>query len=282
MTRLRLTIVLAISLLGAIAGADQVRWSKSYETAIAEAKRSNRLVMLFFYADWCTWCQRMNATTFVNPRSVGMTRRVVPARLNVDEEGKPMREELNVKMFPAVVFLTPDGEKFGELYGYVNPTLFADELGKFDQAFREYPSLKKAYDRNPKDGTVNAQLAAYYGIRRDEKNALKHLQAARRANYKGPLLSRSLNMIGDHYQLSERFDIAIKYFNDAFNSTKDAHDRSYSMVSIMSCYYQKGDRKNGDAAAKKLIAMPGATREYVEFAKERLRSSGAKAQNIIP
>ena len=50
-TLLHTTLLLAVS---SVAGAapNAIQWAKSFDTALAEAKRANKLVMADFYTDW--------------------------------------------------------------------------------------------------------------------------------------------------------------------------------------------------------------------------------------
>jgi hypothetical protein len=52
--KMNLKLVLACMLLAiaAIAAAGEVKWGSSYKAALAQAKKSNRLIVVDFYADW--------------------------------------------------------------------------------------------------------------------------------------------------------------------------------------------------------------------------------------
>ena len=46
--------LLALTMLAIVAGAqaDGIKWSKTYASALATAKRTHRVMMVDFYADW--------------------------------------------------------------------------------------------------------------------------------------------------------------------------------------------------------------------------------------
>jgi len=81
-------------------------------------------------------------------------------------------------------------------------------------------------------------------------------------------------MIGDIYQLSDRLQSAIQKFKAAFESTNDVADQSYALVSLLSCYNALKNKDMAIKYARQLIALPGATPEYVEFAKNHLKKRG--------
>lgn len=254
------------------AASGPVSWRKTLSSALSEAKKSKKMVMVFLYADWCTWCKLMDQQVFSAQATAEKLKAVIPVRLNVDGNGREFKSEYGVEQFPAIVFLEADGGKFGQFYGYAPPTVFRDEVDKFVSAYRVGPELKAAYKKNRNDAEVNARLAWFYGIQRDLEKSLAHLSVAERMGYRGPHLARAHNMVGDIYQLSDRLAKAIEHFKRADSLTKDPRDRSYSLISLLSCYKVKGDDAAVIKYARELTKLKGATAEYVEIARKELQS----------
>ena len=134
----------------------------------------------------------------------------------------------------------------------------------------EFPSAKAALAKDPKGGEANCKMAWALAIQKKQADAERYLANAKKAGYKGPYLAKAYNMIGDLYQTGNQFDVALGYFQRADAATTDVKDRSYAKVSIMSCYVQSGQRDKAKAAAQELIDLKGATKEYVDFAKQVL------------
>lgn len=273
----RVLPILTILVVAASLGFPQSgKWMKSYEEAMAKAKAQNRLTMIFFHADWCTYCQKMKATTFQSARVWKSLGKVAPVMLNIDKEGAKIKQKLGVKVFPAFVFMAPDGTKFAEMNGFVAATMFADEVEKYAAAYQAQPSLLAAFGKNPKDGEANARLAWLYAIRRQESQALKHLADARRAGYKGSYMASAYNMVGDVFQLSERIETATRYFKLAIDVSQNTQDLSYAYVSLFSCYSISGDKKSARLYGEKLLNLKGANKEYVDFVREEMVKRGIK------
>jgi hypothetical protein len=49
---LSLTLTACLALSATVAQADGIKWATSYDTAVAAAKKSGKLVMVDFYTDW--------------------------------------------------------------------------------------------------------------------------------------------------------------------------------------------------------------------------------------
>lgn len=276
-THLRLLFCIGVAICALSAATpQQIRWAKSFEAALSESKRANKLTMVFFHADWCTYCQKMKSTTMKSPSVAKALDAVVPVSLNIESDGKKLKEKFDLRMFPAFVFVEPSGEIFGQMGGYMGATLFQDEVGKFSTAYREMPNLMEAYKRKPSDGEINARLAWLYGIRRNEEFALKHLNAARRARYSGPHMARAFNMVGDVYQLSGRYDSAIEYFELGLDAATSPEDISYSLASLFACSMSKKNYEAANRYGRMLLKLKGANPAYVSIVREDFQRRGIK------
>ena len=53
-------------LLKAQASAEKINWL-TFQQAVELAKKNPRKILIDVYTDWCGWCKKMDASTFVNP-----------------------------------------------------------------------------------------------------------------------------------------------------------------------------------------------------------------------
>jgi len=83
-----------------------------WKDALAEAEKSEKLVFVDAYAEWCGPCKRMAKTTFVN-QSVGDFFNANFINLKIDMEkghGLTFRQDYPVSAFPTLMFLNGKGE----------------------------------------------------------------------------------------------------------------------------------------------------------------------------
>jgi thiol:disulfide interchange protein len=109
--------------------ASGVQWEKSFEAALQRAGKEKKLVMVFFYTDWCGWCRRMDQNTFADARVQAELSRLVPVRLNAEGNGRAEAARFRVNSFPVIAFLDATGRQVARIPGFLPPPAFLEELG---------------------------------------------------------------------------------------------------------------------------------------------------------
>jgi thiol:disulfide interchange protein len=109
-------------------GAPGVSWQPDLKGAMARAESERKVVMVEFYTDWCTWCRKLNETTFADGDVQKALAQVVAVRLNAEKDGRGQAETFRVEGYPTIVFLDASGREVGRIPGYLPPKPFLQEL----------------------------------------------------------------------------------------------------------------------------------------------------------
>jgi protein disulfide-isomerase len=108
----------------------ELRWYTSWERAQARAEETEKPILAFFTgSDWCGWCQRLQAEVLQTDRFAEWAAdRVVLLELDFPRtteqpesrarQNKRLAGQYNIKGFPTIVFLSPEGGEIGRT-GYV-------------------------------------------------------------------------------------------------------------------------------------------------------------------
>ncbi|OQX07652.1 MAG: thiol:disulfide interchange protein [Thiothrix lacustris] len=96
------------------------------ETAVQQAAKQQRPVMLDFYADWCSYCQTMEKTTFKDSASIKTLGNTLFLQVDVtaqDEQSVALQKRFDVIAPPALVFFDNAGKELRalRLVGDVTP-----------------------------------------------------------------------------------------------------------------------------------------------------------------
>ena len=111
-----------------------VDWGEDLPAALERARGEGKPVLVNFYADWCVWCKRLEATTLRDAQVADLlSDRVVPVSLNVDGNGKELSDQYQVDGLPTILVLDTDGREIGRIPGYMPPTGFLERVEGFLQ-----------------------------------------------------------------------------------------------------------------------------------------------------
>jgi len=104
----------------------------SFDDALAKARADGKLVLVDVYADWCTWCTKMDEDVFTDARVQAALRDFVPIKVNADKGGgRAVVSRYRVEGLPAFLVVNGDGELVGRVDGYVPAAAFLARLGRF-------------------------------------------------------------------------------------------------------------------------------------------------------
>ncbi|HXY41460.1 MAG TPA: thioredoxin family protein [Vicinamibacteria bacterium] len=162
---LAITVVLAA---GAHASAPpstpaSIHWEKNFDDALRKARKAGKPVIVDFWAEWCSWCIRLDHTTYVDPLVVRKAQDFVAVK--VDTEGSPKDVDVArrywVETLPCIVFLSPQGRQLWRVRGYQGEGVFPRTLDSVLVTARRVMAMEDALLRNPDDPRALAGLGAH-------------------------------------------------------------------------------------------------------------------------
>lgn len=146
------SLALALVLLGSN-GQQAIRWEHRFDEAVKKARASGKPIMIDFWADWCSWCHRLDQTTYVDPVVVKLSEQFVAVK--VDTEGGKKNQEIalhyNVATLPTITFVTPGGRQILTLRGFQGPGQFPRTMEAARETGARIMALESALDRDPRN-----------------------------------------------------------------------------------------------------------------------------------
>lgn len=106
------------------------KWFTDLEEAKKVAAATGRLILLDFYTDWCTFCKRLDAEVFQNPRfKQDAAKDFVLVKINAERQPAVARA-YGVNAYPTIFFTKADGTAVHTVRGYVPLDRFLAEMSK--------------------------------------------------------------------------------------------------------------------------------------------------------
>ena len=134
----------------------RVEWRTDLAAAIKQAAAADRVVLIYFHAEWCHPCRLMNEATFVN-RAVAMYigQNFIPLKVDDTQGASAVSKKYEVRIYPSILFLAPSGEP---LHMLLFPRTAA-ELYPILQKVQALPRMIEARKKSPDDLETNFRLA---------------------------------------------------------------------------------------------------------------------------
>lgn len=122
--QLTLTPLLTVALL--LPGDDPFR-SLDFDTALATAKKEQKVVMIDFFTTWCEPCKRLDKTTWKDEGVVAWLRQnTVPLKIDAEKQVE-LADRFQIRSYPTMLFVRPDASELDRLVGYRSPSAFLSE-----------------------------------------------------------------------------------------------------------------------------------------------------------
>ncbi len=131
-----------LALVGLTANGQQpgVNWRTDLDAARAEARQTNRLVLVHFWTVTCGPCKLLDRDVFSQPQ-VGATleQKYVPVKINA-ADARVLTEALGITRVPTDVVMTPEGTVIERLVSPNTPMAYVGKMHEIATKFASQPS----------------------------------------------------------------------------------------------------------------------------------------------
>jgi thioredoxin-related protein len=155
-----------------------LRWPGDLRKAMEEAKRTKKLMLLFFHSNMCSGCQAMIAKTLPDPKvSKFIDRMFVPTAYEIDDpEAQPVLKQYGFEWTPTFIVADDSGNEVCRWVGYLPPGDFCAQLvfaeGRAAFKNKDWDKANKCYgmviEKYP-ESEVAPEAMYYAGVAMYEK-----------------------------------------------------------------------------------------------------------------
>ncbi|MCB0386406.1 MAG: thioredoxin family protein, partial [Bdellovibrionales bacterium] len=121
----------------------EIAWRKEgMDVALAEAKKTNRPLFVYWGAVWCPPCNVIKAKVFPHPEFKSALSSFIPVYLDGDtESAQSWGEKLNASGYPTLMILSPEGKEVVRLSTNVSAEEMAETLKDAYNVLSPVPDL---------------------------------------------------------------------------------------------------------------------------------------------
>ena len=106
-----------------VCGSKPLKWH-SFDEGMALGKAQGKVVFVFFWADWCTYCHTMDRETFRNQTVVDLLdKNFIAVKVDSDREQK-LSNLFKIRGLPDNWFFSKSGSVLGHRPGYIPADTF--------------------------------------------------------------------------------------------------------------------------------------------------------------
>ena len=98
-------------------GDSEVGWGKNLATALKQAKREHKLVLVDFNATWCPPCKQYKSAIFPTSQFKNATKGYILVNIDADEQ-QQLAMKYGVSGIPDIRVLNPKGKQLGQVVGF--------------------------------------------------------------------------------------------------------------------------------------------------------------------
>jgi len=249
-----------------------VQWEYVFDEAIARARAGRKPLMVDFNAAWCTWCKRLDATTYADPAVVSMARDFVAVKVDAETPaGRKIALDYDVLTLPTILFLAPSGRPILRVAKFEGPGQFPETLRSAASRSEKVMSLEAALDKDPLDAASLAALGFDLWEQEFYKDSQDLLERAKVVDDKRPSAERkrTRTILAAIRRRQDRFGEAESLLREAL-ALKPAGDYDAKTLYVLGRTYLRWGR-NGDArTAFQTILDSYAKSSMAEKAREAL------------
>ncbi|MBC2845082.1 thioredoxin family protein [Winogradskyella flava] len=112
------------------APSNDITWTDNIESAQKLANNSDKNIMVFFTAEWCSPCRIMKRQVFADSEvKKAIDSKVVQVEINIDDpNAESLVKQYNIGATPTTIFINPEGKVIDYYVGKVGKTKFLEML----------------------------------------------------------------------------------------------------------------------------------------------------------
>lgn len=182
------------------------------DDAKAAATAQNKPILVDFYAEWCTWCKKIDTEVFVQPKVIDFfTQNVILAQIDAEKDTAAAKP-YHIMGFPTLVLIDKDGKEIDRIYGYADADSLLVAVDNYRQGINTLDDLLAKAAAKPERSLTYTIAEKYQGKGAVTDAAIWYNKVIEMGDPKDSL-SRDCRMaIADSYRRDRKYPEALKAY----------------------------------------------------------------------
>ena len=246
-----------------------ISWNSDIQKASAEALKSNKPMLLEFWAGWCAVCRETDKEIFSDPKvAEAINRKFIPVRVNFDEK-LALDRKYHIANLPTVSLTDSYGGELYRTFGSMDRSAFSKTLNDFPGNVSRVNAFERSLVANRTD------LKSLYGLADEARHERFYLLS--NASYERALKLESdpkkkeevLAAEGSNYLELKDPQTSIDTFQKCLKQSPSGTGKPLCMVGLGQAYAAAGEGENARKTLGSVVQQYPAT-ESAEKAKQTL------------
>lgn len=105
----------------------EITFVRDFETAKAEAVKTNKPMIIDFYTEWCKWCHTLDTVTYVDSIVIAMSKDNIFVKIDAEADSA-LADKYAISGYPTIIIAKPDGQEIDRIWGYLGPNEFYNQV----------------------------------------------------------------------------------------------------------------------------------------------------------
>lgn len=104
----------------------EMNWLYDFDDGLRKVRVDNKVMLLYFCAEWCGWCRKLVQETYDNQNVVlFLNEQFVCLKVDIDQN-LTLAENYQNHIVPTTVFISSNRIELGRIEGYIPPDQFLE------------------------------------------------------------------------------------------------------------------------------------------------------------
>ncbi|RPI27300.1 MAG: DUF255 domain-containing protein [Acidobacteria bacterium] len=238
-----------------------VFWNLDYKRGLEEARKTNRPVLVVFWAAWCGPCWSMDRDVWDDPGVLPLLHKFVCLKINIDKDHRSA-SRYHVEAVPRILILDPSANVLSDRTGFQNRFDVIRLLSAIPSDFTPIAKLNAQLQENSDNFPACLSIAEFYGQLGVLDLSSKYLKASLKTTQgksHSPCREQVLVMLGANSMKLNNAEQARKLFEQSLSEFKSDGTRCHlAMLGLVTTLAGQGKLNDAEAVLTQLQAQfPG-------------------------